>query len=206
MSSFSSSLLSVDFWARLKHDPALEHALFPEGTDRTPYEVLDYDAVLVLIDGGGRAILRRIERIRFLQEGVSALLDHAWGDGVLAGYHNDAGTIRASFKDGAYRHLVIDLGRQMTRGSELTFRVVRERMAAFLHAEEWVETVIDHPVRRMKRMVLFPKERPCHQAVLTFGGDTITVPIEEFADGRTRIWFEILEPVPNVPYRLTWSW
>ena len=41
------------------------------------------DITLTLHDGKGlHATLERRERIRFLQEGVSAILDHAWGDGA----------------------------------------------------------------------------------------------------------------------------
>src|SRR4051812_23477295 len=75
--------------------------LLPEGPIGSPYEILDYRATLILDDPAGRrATFRRTQRIRFLQEGVAAILDHFWGDGVqLVAYRNTAGSIGDSFKD-----------------------------------------------------------------------------------------------------------
>src|SRR3712207_6950394 len=36
---------------------------------------------------GLRATFRRFERIRFLESGVSAILDHFWGDGVTVTHY-----------------------------------------------------------------------------------------------------------------------
>jgi hypothetical protein len=71
----------------------------------TPYEVLDYQGTLTLIDPeGGRAVFHRTEQIRFVQDGVSAILDHFWGDGVaLTDYRNSAGRLAESFSDGDRR-------------------------------------------------------------------------------------------------------
>ena len=45
-------------------------------------EILDYDATLEIVDARGQeAVLTRLEKIRFLQDNVVAIHDHAWGDG-----------------------------------------------------------------------------------------------------------------------------
>ena len=54
--------------------------LLPEGLTSSPYEVLDYDSTLTLHDRkGNRANIRRRQAVRFLQDGVSAILDHCRG-------------------------------------------------------------------------------------------------------------------------------
>ena len=47
---------------------------------RGPYEILDYDSTLDIRDPqGAKAILTRREEIRFLQDNIVAIHDHAWG-------------------------------------------------------------------------------------------------------------------------------
>src|SRR3954469_13233284 len=75
--------------------PRLRQQLLPEGPLVSPYEILDYRSVLVLEDQQGvKAVFRRTQRVKFLQNGVEAILDHFWGDGVLVvDYRNSAGRI-----------------------------------------------------------------------------------------------------------------
>ena len=48
------------------------------------YEILDYDATLEIKDPvGKKAVLTRRQMVRFLQDNVVGIHDHAWGDGRL---------------------------------------------------------------------------------------------------------------------------
>src|SRR6266567_4250790 len=50
------------------------------------YEVLEYDAVLELVDPKGEtAIFKKRQRVKFLQDYVLAFQDYVWGDGELYG-------------------------------------------------------------------------------------------------------------------------
>src|SRR5438094_175504 len=91
----------------------LQPMLLPQGLITSPYEVLDYNATLVLHDRrGARATFQRQQKIRFLQHGVSGILDHAWGEGILlSNYRHTAGTLEDTFKDHGRRHLVVGLKR-----------------------------------------------------------------------------------------------
>jgi len=75
-----------------------------EGTDQQAhlYEILWYEATLTLTDGRGHeAVLERRQRIRFLQNGVVALYDHAWGDGnQFVGYRVTPGKVVDRFQVG----------------------------------------------------------------------------------------------------------
>src|SRR3954469_23512602 len=121
-------IVAVRAYGLLLTSPRLARQVLPEGLICSPYEILDYTATLTLHDAkGARATFERRQRVRFLQDGVSAILDHAWGDGVvMTAYHNDAGRLADWFRDGARRHLVIDLGRRMRKGAWLSFRVERQ--------------------------------------------------------------------------------
>src|SRR3954451_20995355 len=90
---------------------SLGKQILPEGWRISPYEIFGYHGTLTLTDGEGRqAILRRTQQIRFLQEGVSAILDHFWGDGVpLIDYRHTGGQLVDSFKDGDRHHPAVNL-------------------------------------------------------------------------------------------------
>jgi len=120
-------------YAAIFRSPQLVRRLFPEELVASPYEILDYQATLFLEDPEGlRATFRRFERIWFLESGVSAILDHFWGDGVtVTHYDRSAGALDDWFRDAGRHHLVVDLGREFGKGEEMAFRVVRTAMAGF---------------------------------------------------------------------------
>lgn len=186
----------------------LAHRLVPGGAVGSPYEIFDYRAVLVLDDPKGRrATFRRTQRVRFLQDGVAAIMDHLWGDGViLVDYHNTAGMIVESFKDQGTRHLVVDLKRPMARGEVFTFDVKRTAMEGFTEADEWLETTIDHPVQQYEQLIVFPQQRPCQRAELVMGEKVVPLEPGTLASGQTTIKVAIPRPHADTPYVIRWRW
>ncbi len=75
------------------------------------YEILDYEATLEILDlKGKKAVLTRREVIRFLQDNVVAIHDHAWGDGELfAEYRCQPGAPVDSYEDGSKWNVLISL-------------------------------------------------------------------------------------------------
>lgn len=199
--------MSGNVYHRILSDRSLGRRLLPEGIVRSPYEVLDYRATLRLLDARGlHASFTRRQRIRFIQNGVSAILDHAWGNGVLsAHYHNTAGLLEDSLRDGDLRHLVVGLRRRMARGDRLTFSVSRLAIAAFTQSDEWLQTTVDHPVQRIGCRVIFPKERRCLRATLSVGPLRVPLPVIE-QGGHSVIAFETFAGQAHTPYTIHWSW
>jgi len=188
--------------------PRLRQAIIPEGLQTSPYEVLDYDATLVLHDDrGAKATFQRKQRIRFTQDGVAAILDHAWGDGIiLTNYWHSAGALSDTFKEQGHRHLVVDLKRAMGRGEILSFDVERQVMESFTRDHGTVETVIDHPIENLRRSVIFPKQRPVLEATLRVGDEAKSLPIVHLADGRTAVIINVAWPQAHVTYAVEWAW
>jgi hypothetical protein len=140
--------------------------------------------------------------------GWGGILDHAWGsDGVLIStYDNDAGTLADSFRDGGHHHWVVRLRRAMGKGEELNFNVRRMGMAIYTKDKGWIETTIDHPVGSLRRKVVFPKERPCREAILRYEGKTVVLPVAQRPDGRSVIGFHLLQAQVDTPYTIYWAW
>jgi len=203
----SVSVVSPRVYAQILTSP-IGAQLLPEGLFGSPYEVLDYRSALVLHDHKGRtATFTRTQRIRFLQDGVSAILDHCWGAGLLlAEYRHSGGSIGETFKDEGRRHLVIRLKRAMRRGEELRFTVERTVLVGFTEEREQLETTIDHPVQRIALEVVFPRERPGRSAVLELGDESLPMPVLRSRWGRTLLHVQILGAQAHTPYVIRWTW
>jgi hypothetical protein len=204
----SNRIVTPRIDALILSSPHLHRKILPEGLVTSPYEILDYRHTLVLHDAKGqKATFHPTQQIRFLQTGVSGILDHAWGDGVvITSYHNDAGQLEDSLRDAGQRHLVIGLKRTMRRGDRLTFRVARQAMEGFTEDNEWFESTIDRPVRRVRSTIVFPVERPCQQAALDQSGQKIELPIVRLGTGRTVVSFRTDRAQADTPYTILWTW
>jgi len=202
------SVISPRGYAWILGDPWLRRALIPGGLLTSPYEILDYRSVLTLHDPQGmRATFAREQYVRFLHDGVAAVLDHAWGHGVLAtDYENSAGRLEGSYKDDGWRHFVVALRHRMGRGDVLQLRVRREARAGFLESEGWLESTMDHPIAELSPSILFPKDRPCLSASLEAGASRMRLPAFRLRDGRTAVHVRIPHPRPFVRYTIRWLW
>ena len=201
-------LVSAAAYATILRTPPLRRLLVPEGLLPSPYTVLTFDATLQLHDPlGRRATFVRRQTVQFAQDAVGAILDHVWGDGIaLTDYWTDAGRLIGSLRGGPRRHLVLALGRRTHRGEVLSFQVRRRAIAAFLAPEEWVATVVDHPVQQLRRTIVFPPERPCRLAVLDVGGRQPRLPIAHDTAGRTWVRVAVQVPLAHTAYTVRWLW
>ncbi len=201
-------VVSPSIYALILTSPNLRQALIPEGPLSSPYEVLSYQGTLTLHDKKGtKATFERTQQVRFEQDGVSAILDHIWGDGVLiTNYYNSAGSIEDSFKDQGCRHLMIELRKRMSRGQALEFKAERTIMEGFKGQENWWEINIDHPVHQLENSIIFPKTRSCQEAILQSGDKQTALPVIRLSDGRAVVRFSIAKPFAGIPYRVSWKW
>lgn len=202
------SLVSPKIYRLISESPKLSGVLVPEGAAKSPYEVLDYQSTLVLHDPEGlQATAVRRQRVRFLQNGVSALLDHFWGDGAAAtNYEHTGGPVVDTFSDQGVEHVVIQLKRAMARGEELEFGVARTIVGGFQKDEEWLETVVDHPVDRVMRTIVFPGDRPPHNAVLKHEEDEVNLPLIKLSNSKTIVTFDAPTRGQEAAFTILWRW
>jgi len=177
------------------------------------YEILDYDATLEIADPRGeKAMFRRREVIRFLQDNVVAIHDHAWGDGELfAKYRCQPGVPVDIYEDGSKRNVLISLRETKNRGDVIELGVERVVRGGFLEQDEWLETEIDHWMKDLKLSIIFPAERPCRRATLSrrSTGKTTLLPQDHFAllpDGRQKLTWGTRHPKLHDLYTIKWTW
>lgn len=203
-----SEVVSPNIYGLILSSPRLRKSLMPEGMGTSPYRIENYQAIVTLADPRGRvAIFERTQRVQFQQDGVAAILDHFWGDGVtIAQYSTTAGKVGELIRDSGRRHLVIELPRGMARGEFLEFATERTMMETFLEPDGYFELTIDHPIEQLSHWVLFPQERSCQDAVLGFEGSGRTLPVQRLPGGKTLVRLDIKDPRAHTPYRITWRW
>ena len=115
------------------------------------YEVLEHDTALELMDARGEiAVVRRRQTVRFLQDHVPAITDHAWGDGeIFAEYRCHPGKAVDVFQDGSRHTVLISLREVKNRGDQLTLKIRRKIVGGFRKASQCWETDVYHRIRHL---------------------------------------------------------
>jgi hypothetical protein len=177
------------------------------------YEILRYQVTLTLLDVEGKqAILERREKVRFLQDNVIALYDHAWGDGQLfVGYRVTPGRVADRFRVGSRYQTLISLRDTKHRGDVLSYRVRRRIVGGFPGEEEWLEAEVDHPTHYLEMAVIFPKGRPCQGAsvveVSTNHRTGLSLSsVKRRRDGREILTWTTRKPPVGERYAIHWRW
>ena len=177
------------------------------------YEILDCDATLELLDANGeRAIFRKRQKVRFLQDHILAIEDFVWGDGeTMADYRCSPGVVVDRYREGDRWNVLISLRETRNRGDVVEFYIEREVKAGFTKAEEWQQAEIRHRTHRLQMAIIFPKRRPCQRAtvsqrsrhhVLVLGPDHF----RPLPDGRQLVTWETDQVHAHELYTLKWVW
>jgi len=186
---------------------------FAGGKSQGIYEVLEHHTTLELQDPQGEvAVVERRQRVRFLQDNVEAISDHAWGDGELfAEYTCSPGAPVDCYRDGSRYTTLISLRQTMSRGDLFSFCIRRKILKGFLQPNECWETDIYQRTRNLSVTILFPKERRCQRATITQRNANKTVALDAerwrlMKDGRQKVTWEVSRPKLHERYALKWEW
>lgn len=177
------------------------------------YEILDYETTLDLVDPKGhRAILRKRQKVRFLQDNIIAFQDYAWGDGeFFSSYACTPGQVVDRYQEGDRWNILISLQQTKSKGDVTEFHIEHTHSNAFTKAEEWLQTEIRHPTRRLRLVVFFPKQRHCKSALIQTRSTNRTQPLGEehiavLPDGRQVVTWETANVSSLEVFTLRWRW
>ena len=118
--------LSID-WLSLALDLAQSLRQFICTQPTGPYEILDYEATVELLDTKGKkARFTKRQRVKFSQNNIIAFEDYAWGDGdILADYKCSPGVVVDKYKEGDRWNIVISLRETKSNGDIAEFHIKR---------------------------------------------------------------------------------
>jgi hypothetical protein len=198
--------IAADLW---KVTRKLWHGLAHEGM----YEVLEHEVTLELADPKGkRAIIRKRQKVRYLQNNIIAYQDQAWGDGrILVDYRCSPGIEADLYESGRKTNILISLREVKERGDIDEFNIQWEQQNGYLRpVEEW-SSEISHRTKWLKLQIVFPTTRP-PQKVLA--GEYLTrrtkplsqEDIRKLPDGRWIAVWETSKPRLHEQYALKWEW
>lgn len=191
----------------------LAHRWLGQQRSEGMYEILDYDSGLELLDTKGtKARFKKLQRVKFLQNHIIAFQDYAWGDGdTLEDYQCSPGIVVDKYKEGDRWNILISLRETKSAGDITDFHIERTGRNSFTQAEEWFQTEIRHPTKRLRMTIIFPKGRSCQRAVLLQRSQhqTLVLGPEHFTilpDGRQRLSWETEQIKQFEIYTIKWRW
>jgi hypothetical protein len=210
--SFLFRLISSDWAALILQAWRLLKTITTEQTIGL-FEVLDFELTLELCDTQGKkAIYRKRETVRFLQDFVTAYEDQAWGIGqIFADYKCSPGVPVDRYRDGHKYKVLISLRETKRRGEVMQISIDRTVRDGFVVSEGWSETDVSHRMKRLRIGVTFPKARCCQKIGIIEKNAGHVTPLEIakaelLPDGRQRIVWETTKPVLFETYALKWIW
>jgi len=184
-----------------------------ERLPRGPYEVLEYESTLELLDPEGkRAVFRKREKIRYLQDNIIAYQDQAWGDGeILVNYRCTPGKPVDCYRTGHKWHMLISRQEVKNKGDIDEFNIEWEIHDGFLKPTGYWETHVTHSTEQLGIEVILPIERVAKSAELVErnGRRSRSCGIEAqtlLPDGRQLVRWSIHNPRLHETYIIQWSW
>ena len=73
-------------------------------------------------------------------------------------------------------------------------------------ASPGAQTILDQPVWKMARTIIFPKSRPVQAATLRRAGLDIPLTTRQLVDGRTSVRYESNRPEASHAHTIHWRW
>lgn len=177
------------------------------------YEVLDYHSTLELLDiSGKKAHFSKQKKVRYLQDGVIAYQDHAWGDGeILRNYKCSPGKAVDKYRAGYKTFVLISLREVKCKGDTSEFNIEWDIWDGFLKPNGWWGTDITQRTRRLLVEVIFPKKRKPYHVTMEESNRRKTTYLSKdgfkiLPDGRVKVGFKVKKPRLYEHYLLKWRW
>ncbi len=159
--------------------------------------MLDFEHTLEPCDTRGKkAVYRKRETVRFLQDFVTAYEDQAWGKGqIFAEYRCSPGVPVDRYQDGDKVRVLISLRETKRCGDVMQIAIDRVVRNGFVVSEGWSETDVSYRMKRLKIGVIFPKGRHCKRTWM----------VEKNAGRMSIVNVSKAELLPDKRQRLMWE-
>ena len=116
---------------------------------------------------GKKAIVKKRQKVRYLQNNIISYQDQAWGDGkIFVNYRCSPGAKVDQYRVGHKDVILISLRSRKSKGDTDEFHIEWVHQNGFkMPVEQW-GTEINHRTKRLKIQIIFPKNRPPQQLYL----------------------------------------
>ena len=177
------------------------------------YEVLEHEGTLEIKDvNGKKAVVRKRQKVQYLQNNIISYQDQAWGDGtIFANYRCSPGIKVDRYRAGHKDVILISLRSRKTKGDTDQFNIDWVHQNGFTTTVEQWGTEINHRTKYLKIQIIFPKKRPPQQLYLVeylsrrvkhLSPDML----QKMPDGRWLVVWEKTKPRLYEQYGIKWEW
>jgi hypothetical protein len=177
------------------------------------YETLQYESTLEIHNNQGtRATFKKQKNIRYLQDGIIAFQDYAWGDGeILLNYRTSRGKAVDRYRAGFKTYVLISLREVKNKGDVDEFNIQWNIRNGFLTEDGYWSTDVSQRTKHLKANIIFPKSRPPLRLMLEESNGKRTRELgseskKRLPDGRWRATWETNAPRLYEVYVLRWIW
>lgn len=187
--------------------------LWKERQFHATYKTLYHHVSIEMMDKRGKkAVYTKRQKLEFLQNGVFAVLDQAFGDGeIFAKYKCSPGTPVDKYREGLRWKILIALRGTRNRGDQEDLFIERTIHDGFLSTSEYWETFIDHPTQELTITGIFPQSRLPKQVVVI---EEQTKRIHKLSNehmtilphGKVQYHWQRMKPRLFDGYILQWQW
>lgn len=175
--------------------------------------MLDYHSTLELLDASGKkAHFSKRKKVRYLQDGIIAYQDHAWGDGkILQNYKCSPGMAVDKYRAGYKTFVLISLREIKSKGDIDEFHIEWDIQDGFLKSDGFWATDITQRTKQISAEVIFPAKRKPYHVTLEESNRKRTTYLSkdgftQLPDGRVKVGFKIKRPKLYEHYLLRWHW
>ena len=164
------------------------------------YEVLESHSILELQHREGKyPTFNKPESVRFVQDGIIAYQDQAWGDGeILLDYSCSPGTPVDPYRAGHKIYILISRREVKNKGDVDEFSIEWGIERGFLERTGYWETHVNHQTRRFRVSAVLPKSRPPRCAKMIESNrqrsHSLAKSTEVLPDGRWLVTWETHRP------------
>ena len=177
------------------------------------YEVQELETSLELLDSKGeKAVVKKRQKLRYLQNHIIAYQDQAWGDGeILIDYKCSPGIPVDQYQLGHKTIILISLRSEKIKDYVYEFNIQWKIKSGFVKNVESWSTLIQHKTKYMKVKIIFPKSRMPIKTSLIEGKNRKAAILNEkqkiyLPDGRLQVTFEKFKPRMDEELILEWKW
>jgi len=177
------------------------------------YETLEYESNLEIKNNSGtKATFQKRKKIHYLQDGVIAYQDYAWGDGeILLNYRINRGKAVDRYRAGYKTYILISLREVKNKGDIDEFNIQWNIRNGFLTEDGYWSINVSQRTKHIKMDIIFPKTRPPQRLMLEETNikrsrDLGSESKKRLPDGRWRVTWETNKPRLYEVYVLRWIW
>ena len=177
------------------------------------YEVLNYESTLEILDSEGiTGIVKKVEKVKFLQDNIIAIQDQVWGiNHSISDYICSPGLPVDFYQSGYKTYVIVSLREVKNKGDIEILNFEWKLEGKPVRKYGYWETFIDRSTNNLNVKIIFPPNRPPIRVWGIERNKKNTIELDEksltqLPDRRWQIVWDKKNPRLYENYTIKWEW